>query len=161
MAFSRPGEGTLGMQMPKRREVLPEQLEELFADLWQLPGFVARRGGYRPHVDCYRSEGPPAVTVVVDLSGIEPEDVEITVSERTVAIVGERRRPKREGRVSYRQMEIEYGPFQRRISLAEDVDPDAAVARYERGQLVIEMPLALKPCTGRIVIALGERRERP
>jgi HSP20 family protein len=148
------------MPMPKRRDVLPEQLEELFSELWQLPGFASRRGGYLPHVDCYRSDEPPAVTVVVDLSGIDPADVEITVSERTVSIAGERRRPRREGRVSYRQMEIEYGPFQRRVSLAEDVDPDGAEAHYERGQLTIVMPLAKKPRAGTVVIVLGEREDR-
>jgi len=145
--------------MPKKRDVLPEQLEELFSDLWQLPGFAARRGRYKPHVDCYRSDDPPAVTVVVDLPGINPDDVEITVAERTVDIVGERRRPHRESRVSYRQMEIEYGPFHRRVSLAEDVDPQRAEAHYERGRLTIVMPLARKPCTGRILIVLGENRE--
>jgi HSP20 family protein len=146
--------------MPKRRDVLPEQLEELFAELWQLPGFAGRRSGYRPHVDCYRSDDPPAVTVVVDLPGIDPEDVEIAVSERTVNISGVRRRPRRENRVSYRQMEIEYGPFQRRVSLAEDVDPDRAEAQYERGRLTIVMPLAQKPCTGRVLIVLGDRRSQ-
>jgi HSP20 family protein len=146
--------------MPKRREVLPEQLEELVAELWQLPGFVARRGGYRPPVDCFRTDDPPAVTVLVDLSGIEPEDVEITVSERTVSIAGKRRRPHHEGRVSYRHMEIEYGSFCRRVALAEDVDPEGAEAHYERGQLRIVLPLAPKPHAGRIVIVLGEREER-
>jgi len=143
--------------MEKRRKASSEQLEELFSELWQLPGFGTRRG-YRPQVDCYRSDEPPAVTVVVDLPGVEPDDVEITVTERTVNIVGERRRPQRESRVSYRQMEIEYGPFQRRVSLAEDVDPDRAEAHYERGQLTIVMPLARKPCAGRIMIVLGEKR---
>ena len=143
--------------MEKRRKVSSEQLEELFAELWQLPSFTARRG-YRPQVDCYRSDDPQAVTVVVDLAGVEPDDVEITVTERTVNIVGERRRPQRETRVSYRQMEIEYGPFQRRVSLAEDVDPDRAEAHYERGQLTIVMPLAQKPRAGRIMIVLGEKR---
>ena len=119
--------------MEKRRKVRSEQLEDLFAELWQLPSFTARRG-FRPQVDCYRSDDPPAVTVIVDLPGIEPDDVEITVTERTVNIVGERRRPQRETRLSYRQMELEYGPFQRRVSLAEDVDPDCAEAHYERGQ---------------------------
>ena len=98
------------------------------------------------------------MTVVVDLAGIDPDDVEITVTERTVNIVGERRRPHLEGRVSYRQMEIEYGPFQRRVSLAEDVDPDGAEAHYERGQLTIVMPLAQKPCTGRILIVARRGR---
>ena len=143
--------------MEKRRKVSSEQLEELFSELWQLPGLVTRRG-YRPQVDCYRSDDPTAVTVVVDLPGIEPDDVEITVTERTVSIVGERRRPKPGTRVSYRQMELEYGPFQRRVSLAEDVDPDRAEAHYERGQLTIVMPLARKPTAGRILIVLGEKR---
>ena len=143
--------------MEKRRKVRSEQLEDLFAELWQLPSFTARRG-FRPQVDCYRSDDPPAVTVVVDLPGIEPDDVEITLTERTVNIVGERRRPQRETRLSYRQMELEYGPFQRRVSLAEDVDPDCAEAHYERGQLTIVMPLARKPAVGRVLIVLGERR---
>ncbi len=145
--------------MEKRRKVGSEQLEELFSELWQLPGFGTRRG-YRPQVDCYRSDAPPAVTVVVDLPGIEPDDVEITVTERTVNIVGERRRPKRETPVSYRQMELEYGPFQRRVSLAEDVDPDCAEAHYERGQLTIVMPLTRKPAAGRIMIVRGDNRGR-
>jgi HSP20 family molecular chaperone IbpA len=55
-------------------------------------------------------------------------------------------------------MELEYGPFQRRVSLAEDVDPDCAEAHYERGQLTIVMPLARKPAVGRVLIVLGERQ---
>ena len=144
--------------MPKRREVLPEELEELFVELWQLPGFVSQRGRYRPAVDCYRTDDPPAVTVVVDLAGIDPADVDITVSERTVSIVGRRSRPRLAGPVSYRQMEIEYGQFRRRVALAEDVDPEGAEAHYEHGLLTIVMPLAQKPRTGRIVIVYGESR---
>ena len=101
------------------------------------------------------------MTVVVDLAGIDPDDVDITVSERTVTIVGQRCRPPQAGRVSYRQMEIEYGRFQRRIALAEDVDPEKAEAHYERGLLTIVMPLAQKPHTGRVVIVFGDRREQP
>jgi HSP20 family protein len=142
--------------MEKRRKVGSEQLEQLFSELWQLPGLITR-GGYRPQVDCYRSDDPPAVTVVADLPGIEPDDVEITVSERTVHIAGVRRRPPRTTPVSYRQLELEYGPFQRRVTLAEDVDPDRAEAHYERGQLTIVMPLARKPAAGRIMIVLGEK----
>jgi HSP20 family protein len=145
--------------MPERRP-LPEQIEELFDELWQLPGYAARRRGYRPAVDCFRTDDPPAVTVLVDVSGIDPDDVEISVSERTVRIAGVRRRPSR-GRVSYRQMEIEYGPFCRRVSLAEDVDPEQAQAHYEGGQLRIVLPLAQRPRTGRILIIVGEGEGRP
>ena len=146
--------------MQKRRDVhrIHEELEELFADLWQVPGFAGLRRGFRPQVDCYRTDDPPAVTVVVDLAGIDPEQVSIEVAERTVLISGVRRRPKLNCRVSYRQMEIEEGPFQRRITLAEDVDPSSGEASYDRGLLTVVLPLAPKPPAGSVTIVLGRRR---
>jgi HSP20 family protein len=148
--------------MQKRRDVrhIHEELEELFADLWQVPGFAGLRQGFRPQVDCYRTEEPPAVTLVVDLAGVDPEQVSIEVTERTVVISGARRRPPLTRRVSYRQMEIEYGPFQRRVALAEDVDPAAGEATYERGLLTVVLPLAQKPPAGRVVIDLGGKERR-
>jgi HSP20 family protein len=148
--------------MQKRRDVrhIHEELEELFADLWQVPGFAGLRQGFRPQVDCYRSEEPPAVTLVVDLAGVDPEQVSIEVTERTVVISGARHRPPLTRRVSYRQMEIEYGPFQRRVALAEDVDPAAGEATYERGLLTVVLPLAQKPPAGRVVIDLGGKERR-
>jgi HSP20 family protein len=137
---------------------LQQELEELFSDMWQVPGFAGLRRGFRPHVDCFRSEEPPAITVVVDLAGVDPEHVQVAVTERTMVVSGERRRPSPACRVSYRQMEIEYGPFQRRIALAEDVDPATAEARYENGLLTIVMPLAQKPSSGRVSISIGEKR---
>jgi HSP20 family protein len=144
-----------------RRDIdqIQEELDELFADLWQVPRFAGLRRGFRPNVDCYRTENPAAVTVVVELAGIDPNSkVEITVAERTLTISGARRRPLSECRVSYRQMEIDYGSFQRRLALAEPVDPERAKASYENGLLTIVLPLAQKPRTGRVFIALGEAK---
>ena len=137
---------------------MQEELEELFADLWQVPGFAGLRQGFRPQVDCYRTDDPPAVTVIADLAGVDPEQVSIEVTERTVLISGVRRRPKLNCRVSYRQTEIEDGPFQRRITLAEDVDPNGGEATYDRGLLRIVLPLAPKPPVGSVTIVLGQRR---
>jgi HSP20 family protein len=134
------------------------ELEELFSDLWRVRGLAGVRRRFRPPVDCYRTDDPPAVTVVVDLAGIDPDDVELAVTERTVVISGARRRPAPSCRASYRQLEIEYGTFQRRVSLAEDVDPDAARATYEHGFLTVVLPLAQKPRPGRVSIELGKER---
>jgi HSP20 family protein len=143
----------------QKRDVnrLQQELEELFSDMWQVPGFAGLRRGFRPHVDCYRSDDPAAVTVVVDLAGVDPDDVDIVVGDRAVVISGERRRAELACRVSYWQMEIEYGPFQRRIALVEDVDADRAEATYEAGQLKIVLPLAQRRSAGRISISLEER----
>jgi HSP20 family protein len=120
------------------------EMEELFADLWQVPRFARRRGGFRPQIDCYRTERPAALTVVVELGGIDPAKVQIYADERTLVVSGERRRPRCVGRV-YQQMEIDYGRFQRQVALSADVDVAASKATYRRGILKIVLPLAKKP----------------
>ena len=39
-------------------------------------------------------------------------------------------------------MEIDYGPFERSVALPADVDVENAEARYERGLLIVTLPLA-------------------
>jgi HSP20 family molecular chaperone IbpA len=57
-------------------------------------------------------------------------------------------------------MELEYGPFQRRISLGEPVDTGAATARFERGLLTVVLPIAAKaPKRERVTIVIGARNE--
>jgi HSP20 family protein len=130
----------------KRRdfEHAAEEIEQLFADLWQVfPFSRSLRRGYRPQVDVYRSDDPPTLTVQVELPGVDPEDVQLIASPQALLIAGERRRPKDCGH--YQQLEIDYGPFQRSITLAEDIDPEAATATYERGILTVRLPVAPRP----------------
>ena len=131
-----------------------EEIEELFADLWQVPRFAGLRHGFRPNVDCYHTDDPHALTVVVELPGVDPESVTVVAAERALLVQGERVRPRGDGRV-YQQMEIEYGPFQRKVRLAEDVAPERADARYDRGVLTVTLPVADKaPPRGRVAIAV-------
>jgi HSP20 family protein len=141
-----------------RRDVdkLQEEIEELFADLWQVPRFSGLRHGFRPNLDCFHSDDPHALTVVVELPGVAPESVRVVVGERVIAIAGERKRPKVPGRV-YQQMEIEYGAFERQVRLVEDVDPEQARARFEGGVLTIELPVVDQPASGSRVAIVVER----
>jgi HSP20 family protein len=126
-----------------RRDIdrLQGEIEELFADLWQVPRFSGLRSGFRPAVDCYATEEPPQLVVVVELAGVDPDSIEVAVDERALTIAGQRLRPRVEGQV-YQQAEIEYGRFERRIALARDVDPATATASYEAGMLRITLPEA-------------------
>ena len=45
------------------------------------------------------------------------------------------------GGARYHQVEIEYGAFERRIELVEDVDAAEVTATYEAGMLLLEVPL--------------------
>lgn len=131
--------------MPRRdADRLQSEIEDLFADLWQVPRFSGLRHGFRPNVDCFHTEEPHELTVVVELPGVDPERVRVVVEERSLTVAGERQRPRVHGQV-YQQMEIEYGPFERVVQLAEDVDVARATAAYDRGLLTVTLPVAVRP----------------
>ncbi|MER3408957.1 MAG: hypothetical protein C4305_02875 [Thermoleophilia bacterium] len=122
---------------------LHEELDQLFSDLWRGPRLAAQRPGFRPHVDAFRTDDPPELRIVVELAGVDPEEVEIVVADRDLVLSGVRRRPGADpsSRPSYYQVEIEHGPFERRIRLPEDADAARAKATYQRGLLTIVVPL--------------------
>ena len=147
--------------MTRRERLTPQDLhaeiEELFSELWHVPRFAGMRRGFRPMVDSYRTDDPAELTVIVEVPGIDPKSLTIVVSERTLAVSGERVRDRSDGRV-YQQMEIEYGPFARHIRLSEDVDPDRATARYEQGIVTISLPIAASPTLVERYTIVVERR---
>jgi len=136
----------MGSEMRDRKDLdeLKHEMEELFADLCQVPRLVRRRHGFRPLVDVYRTDDPPSITIVAELAGVEPADLEVAVADGVLQIAGKRRREHGEPRV-YHQIEIDYGPFRRRIQLAEPVDTDRAEATYVRGVLRVVLPVTARP----------------
>jgi HSP20 family protein len=146
--------------VPRRRDIgrLQDEIEELFSDLWQVPRFAGTRHGFRPPVDCFRTEDPPALTIVVELPGVDAASVSVTAVDRTLVVSGVRRRPAAAPGAVYQQVEIEYGPFERRVSLAADVDSAGATATYEDGLLKIVLPLARK-ATGPVKVPVETRKQ--
>jgi HSP20 family protein len=126
-----------------RRRDLRDEIDELFADLWQVSRLSGLRRGFRPEVDSFRTEDPPTFTVVVEIAGIDPDQISVMAAEGTLVISGERRRQASERRI-YQQIEIEYGTFERAVRVPEDVDLSQAEARYERGLLTIQLPIVAK-----------------
>ena len=109
-------------------------------ELWEVARFSGPRREFQPQCDCYRTEDPPALHIVLELPGVDPSAFEVSADGSALVIAGTRARPSATG-ARYHRMEIEYGPFERRIELAEDVDADAATAVYEAGMLRLEVPL--------------------
>ena len=140
-----------------KRDPLHEELDQHVADLWKATQFGGHRRGIRPAVDSYRCDDPERLVVVVDLPGVDPKTVQIILQDRTLVIAGERSRPQVCGR-RYQQMEIAYGPFQRRVHLHEHIDAGSASASYENGLFTIVLPVA-KSATGpvRVPIQLGPK----
>ena len=137
---------------------LQDEIAELFADLWQVPRFSGLRRGFRPAVDCYTTNDPRELVVVVELAAIDPASVEVFVEDGCLTISGERGRSRVPGQV-YQQAEIENGPFERRIPLGHDIDATQASGSYENGLLRITLPIVERPMQRRSV-AISVRRRR-
>jgi HSP20 family protein len=144
------------MTLPQRKDQLGRlqgEIQELIDELWQVPRFSGLRRGFRPAVDVVRVDDPAGFRVILELPGIDPEDIDVYADAQTLVVAGERRRTC-SGR--YFHMEIDHGPFQRRVEFAENVDPAQARAEYRRGLLTISLPLAGRaPVEQRVAIRVG------
>jgi HSP20 family protein len=128
--------------VPRKKDQLDHlqgEIQELIDELWQVPRFSGLRRGFRPQVDVVRTDDPPEFRVVIELAGADSETLRIFADDQTLVVAGTRS-PAHRGR--YFHMEIEHGPFQRRIQFAEQVDPSGARAEYKRGLLTVTLPIA-------------------
>jgi HSP20 family protein len=130
-------------------------VDRLLAELYT----EARAGAdaARAPVDVYLCDDPPTLTVEVDAAGIDPDTAEITLQGDVLVLRGERR-PRASARRVYHHAEIAWGPFERRLRLNVSVDPEGATASYDRGLLAVSLPLAARPPSQRVVIAVRRGR---
>jgi len=77
----------------------------------------------------------------VDLPGVDPDSIDVTVEKNTLAIAAERRWERGEDDqvlLSERQT----GSFARQFFLGESLDTDAIEAGYDHGVLTLAIPIA-------------------
>lgn len=99
-----------------------------------------RGRGFRPAADAFFQEQTREIVVRFELPGMERDEIELFVERREIVVRGERRFSGGEGRV-YQQVEMDYGPFERRVRLMVDVEPDSTSATYEAGVLEVRLTL--------------------
>jgi HSP20 family protein len=109
--------------------------------------------GFEPPVDVYTAgpAGSEAVHVRMEIGGLDLDSVHVDLDGRLLVIAGQRP-PGHRGRVTYHHMEIDYGPFQRRLELPADVDAAAATASYAAGYLTVSLPLVQRPRAPQVVV---------
>jgi HSP20 family protein len=91
-----------------------------------------------PAVESYAKDGDLHVRVA--LPGVDPKDVEVTVSDGYLTIRGERK-ARTEDRDGGRYVrEFAYGSFERTLALPEGIDPGRVQAKFANGMLDLTMP---------------------
>ncbi|UCG13175.1 MAG: Hsp20/alpha crystallin family protein [Deltaproteobacteria bacterium] len=98
--------------------------------------------GWRPFLDLYETEQD--LVVLVELAGMQADDVEINVGRERVQLRGNRCRPSEHKVTRVHHMEIEFGPYDQMIALPEPVDPNGSTSTYRDGFLIIRLPKEVK-----------------
>ncbi|RME65202.1 MAG: Hsp20/alpha crystallin family protein [Nitrospirae bacterium] len=109
------------------------ELERLFGE-----DFLPTEERY-PAINLYTSEEEAMVDV--ELPGVEPKDVDITVVGRRLTIQAKRPEPAQNG-ARYHLRERHTGELVRHIELPFNVNPDKVEAHYHNGILSIKLPRA-------------------
>lgn len=91
-------------------------------------------------VDIYETDD--SLVVKASLPGVNPEDVDISVTGDTLTIKGETKAREETKRENYYRQELRYGAFARSFALPTRVQSDKADATFENGILTVTIPKA-------------------
>jgi HSP20 family protein len=101
------------------------------------------------------TESKDAYHIDVEVPGLRPEDINVTVDQGMLTVQGERRSEEEKGDRSYHRVERRYGAFRRSISLPRDVDASRVQANYDNGVLRLEIPKSEGSQAKRIEVKQG------
>lgn len=139
-------------------EDLKEEMQRLVEDSACSSPFAEngrRLARFRPVADVIEVED--AFFVLVELPGLEREDVRLEVHGNELAVYGERRPPLNAEGAAFQVMERSYGCFSRRFELPEDIDDEAVAASMKSGLLQVRVPkLARRSVNRNIPISMDE-----
>lgn len=96
-----------------------------------------------------------AVVVEIDLPGVTPESIDVTVERNHVSVRATRARTAREGDVVLAAGR-RHGEFRRDLELGASLDARAVDARYDQGVLTLTIPV-LESAQPRKVAVHGRR----
>ncbi len=133
---------------------LRDSMDKLFE------AFVTRRPAremaiWQPAVEIYETDNE--VVVRAELPGIDPKNVDITVTEDTLTIRGEHKVEQENKGRDYLRRELRYGAFLRSLTLPAGVQGDLAKAAYKHGMLEITVPKSVRAKTKAVKVEVGQK----
>lgn len=93
---------------------------------------------WQPAIDV--TETKKEIIVRVEIPGMNPEEIDITLSGRTLTTKGEKKQGEKEKEENYHVIERSIGSFTRSITLSKEVESDKISASYKDGVLKVTLP---------------------
>jgi HSP20 family protein len=105
------------------------------------------------------AERKDAYLVSVELPGVNPDDIDITLEGNLLTIQGQRHQPQDSSEEQFHRVERFYGSFRRTVSLPSTVQAGAIQASYENGLLQLVVPKAEEAMPKKIAITGAQQRK--
>jgi HSP20 family protein len=122
---------------------LKNEMDRLFDSFIREPfgmlDWPAFMGGEKwwPAVDI--AESDKEVTVRAEIPGIDPNELEVTVTGNQLVISGEKKDSTEKSEKGFYHSETRYGTFRRVIPLPEGIDSEHVDAQYANGVLTLKL----------------------
>lgn len=132
-------------------------VDRLFQQLWGAPSGRAPRVLAMP-MDAYRKDD--SFLIRLDLPGVDPESLDLTVEENVLTVRAERPVPPQSDEVESVIAERPYGTFSRQVFLGTNLDTEHIEAEYEAGVLTLVIPVAEHAKPRRISVTRNPDRQQ-
>jgi HSP20 family protein len=120
-------------------------------------GFMDWDENWIPRVDIY--EKPGEIFVEVEVPGVGPSDLAITVQSSRVEIKGMKKERSSLERIRYLRLEREFGSFRRLVALPATVVPDRAKAFLDNGVLTLQLKKYVPKKDEEIIVTIRQDEE--
>jgi len=138
--------------------VLERQVSDAFKRGGVATNAMAPRG-FAPALDAFHRD--KALWVRLEVPGVRPEDVDISVVDGTLIVKGERHQDIQEGTDGIVRRERFHGSFERHVLLPEGTDPGSIEASYDLGVLEIRIPHPAEKQPTKVAIKVGGEQATP
>ncbi|MCC5947744.1 MAG: Hsp20/alpha crystallin family protein [Nitriliruptoraceae bacterium] len=132
---------------------LHDEVERAFRQAVGASSDAAPAGAFSPALDVEEDEH--GFTLHVELPGVAPDAVEVSLEENVLTIAGERAFYGDRSTDGFRRIERHFGRFHRSVRLPDRVDGDQVAATYRDGMLTITVPKAEDAKPRRITVQAG------
>ena len=132
------------------REV-DDVFQRFFGSDWgqSVPGW----SGFNVPTDVFHSGD--SLVIRMDLPGVNPDDVEVTVQESTLLINGKRSFPFDAEQVRFVRRGTFYGDFTQKVALGKGLDLEQISANFDNGVLELTIPYSAEVQPKKISIQRG------
>lgn len=119
-------------------EPLRVEMEDLFQRFFGPPEAGNGDRFWSPRVDVEETE--KEFVVKADLPGVDPKDVEVTLSHGALIMKGEKKEEKEKKEKNFHRVERFIGRFYREIPLPTDTDAEKITATTAKGVITVVVP---------------------